>query len=128
VGILPEIRNDIMLIIKVFFIYYQELADDMNGDPNFGEAASDGLRQQLWLAQNGFEGMADVLSVKDTGTLFNQDRVVTLTLKIQPVMIAVAFETTGKTVISGAAIPQVGERIKIKYNPANPTQFVVVGK
>ena len=125
-GILPEVRNDIMLIIKVFFIYYQELVDDMNGDLNFGEAASDGIRQKQWLAQNGFEGMAEVLSVKDTGTLFNMEPVVILTLKIQPVMIAVAFETTGKTVIARADMPRVGDRIKIKYNPANPTQFVVV--
>ena len=70
--------------------------------------------------------MAEVLSVKDTGTLFMMDPVVTLTLKIQPIMIAVAFETTGKTVIARAAMPRVGDRIKIKYNPANPTQFVVV--
>jgi hypothetical protein len=72
--------------------------------------------------------MAEVLSVKDTGTLFNNDPVIILTLKIQPAMIAVAFETTGKTVISRAAIPHAGERVKIKYNPANPTQFVVVEK
>jgi hypothetical protein len=103
-----------------------ELVDIMSEAMNEGQSTSGGLRQQQWLAQNGFEGMAEVLSVIDTGTLFNMEPVVSLTLKIQPAMIAMAFETTGKTVLSRAAILRVGDRIKIKYNPANPTQFVVI--
>jgi hypothetical protein len=67
-----------------------------NGTSDAREAGWSGMRQQQWLAQNGFEGTAEVISISDTGILFNTDPVFMLTLKIQPVMIAVPFETSGK--------------------------------
>jgi hypothetical protein len=87
-----------------------------------------GMRQQQWLNQNGLEGSAEVLAMTATGRLHNQDPVVNLTVKIQPAMIAVAFETTGKIILSRAASLRVGDLIKVKYNPANPTQFIVLTK
>jgi hypothetical protein len=74
------------------------------------------------------EGAAEVLSIADTDMMYNLDPVVTLTVKIQPAMIAVAFETTGKIILSRPASLRVGDRIKVKYNPANPTQFIVLPK
>ena len=91
-----------------------------------GQTALGGIRQQQWLTQNGLDATAEVISIKDTGTMFKMDPVVMLTVKIQPAMIAVAFETTGRTTVSRAAFPHAGDRIKIRYNPANPTQFVVL--
>ena len=99
---------------------------DINGTLDQGQTDMSGMRQQQWLAQNGFEGTAEVISISDTGTFFNMDPVFILTVKIQPAMIAVAFQTTGKINISRVAIPMVGDNIKIKYNPTNPTQFVVL--
>jgi hypothetical protein len=37
-----------------------------------------------------------------------------------------AFETAGETMVSKIAIPRKGETVKIKYNMADPSQFVVV--
>jgi hypothetical protein len=99
---------------------------ELNGAMDDRNAAWVGMRPQQWLAQNGLEGSAEVLSIADTGTLFNQDPVVMLTVKIQPAMIAVAFETTGIVKVSKDAMPRAGEKIKIRYNPANPTQFIVL--
>ena len=98
----------------------------MNSSLDQGQSALGGIRQQQWLEQNGLEGTAEVLAIADTGTMFNKDPVIFLTLNIQPARIAVAFETTGKAIVSRAAMPRVGDRIKVKYNPADPTQFVVV--
>lgn len=91
-----------------------------------GRASLGNTRPQQWLVQNGLDGTAEVLSITETGTLANMNPVVMLTVKIQPAMIAVAFETTGKTTVSKDAFPRVGDRIKVKYNPADPTQFVMV--
>jgi hypothetical protein len=98
----------------------------MNSSSDQDQAALGGIRQQQWLSQNGLEGTAEVLSIIDTGTSFKQEAVFILTLKIQPARIALAFETTGKMVVSRVAAPRVGDRIKVKYNPANPTQFVAI--
>ena len=84
------------------------------------------LNQQQWLAINGLDATAEVLAITDTGTLINMNPVVLLTLKIQPAMIAAEFKTTGKTMVSRMAVPRVGDKLKLKYNPANPTQFIVM--
>ncbi len=41
--------------------------------------------------QNRLEGTAEVFSIAATGIEYNLDPVITLTLKIQPAMIALAF-------------------------------------
>jgi hypothetical protein len=86
----------------------------------------DGLKQQQWLAQSGLDATADVLSIADTGALVNMNPVVVLSLKVQPSIGSVAFETAGQSMVSKIAIPRVGDKIKIMYNPANPAQFVVM--
>ncbi len=91
-----------------------------------GQASLSSIRPRQWLAQNGLDGTAEVLSVMETGTLVDMDPVVILSVKIQPAMIAAAFETTGKTAVPRSASLRVGDRIKVKYNPADPTQFAVV--
>ena len=52
--------------------------------------------------------------------------VVVLNLKVQPAIGGPVFDTAGQTMVSKIAIPRVGDKIKIKYNPADPTQFVVM--
>jgi hypothetical protein len=71
------------------------------------------------------QGTAKVFCIAATGIEYNLDPVVTLTLKIQPARIAVAFETTGKIILSRAAGLRVDDNIKVKYNPANSTRFIV---
>ena len=104
----------------------KDFMNDMNAAMDQGQAAMDGLKQQQWLAQSGLDATADVLSIADTGSLINMNPVVMLTLKVQPSIGGVAFETAGQSMVSKIAIPRVGDKIKIKYNPANPAQFVVM--
>jgi hypothetical protein len=52
--------------------------------------------------------------------------VVVLKLKVMPMVGGMEFETTGQSMVSKIAIPRVGDKIKIKYNPADPSQIVVM--
>lgn len=75
--------------------------------------------------KNALEATAEVLSIEDTGGRMGSNPVVLLKLKVQPSQGA-AFETTGKSMVSVAAVPHVGDTIKIKYNASDPTQIVVM--
>jgi hypothetical protein len=98
----------------------------MNSAMDKGQAAIDMQQQGQWLAQSGLEASAEVLSIQDTGTLINMNPVVILKLKVMPMIGGVEFETTGQSMVSKIAIPRVGDKIKIKYNPADPSQIVVM--
>jgi hypothetical protein len=104
----------------------QEFVDKMNGAMDQGQAAIDMQQSGQWLAMSGIEGSASVVSVEDTGKLINMNPVVKLSLKVTPSMGMPAFDTVGETMVSKIAIPRKGDTIKIKYNPADPKQFVVV--
>ncbi len=75
--------------------------------------------------KNALEATAEVLSIEDTGGRMGSNPVVLLKLKVQPSQ-GVAFETTGKCMISVVAVPRVGDNIKIKYSATDPTQIVVM--
>ena len=104
----------------------QEFVDKMNGAMDQGQAAIDMQKNGQWLAQSGFDATAEVVAIQDTGALINMNPVVKLTLKVTPAMGMPAFDTTGETTVSKISIPRKGDTIKIKYNPANPSQFVVM--
>jgi hypothetical protein len=104
----------------------KNFVNDMNATMDRGQAALDGLKQQQWLAQSGLDATAEVMSIADTGSLINMNPVVVLTLKVQPSIGGAMFDTAGQTMVSKIAIPRVGDKVKIKYNPADPSQFVVL--
>ena len=81
------------------------------------------LAQQL--AQTGVDATAEVLAVQDTGATVNMNPVVILTLKVKPDK-GDEFQTAGQLMVSRLAIPRSGDQIKIKYNPDNKAQFVIV--
>ena len=103
----------------------KDFVDDMNNAMNKGQAALDMQKSDAWIAQSGMDATADVLGIQDTGTEINSNPVVALQLKVQPAMGA-EFTTTAQAMVSKIAIPRVGDKIKIKYNPADPTQIAVV--
>ena len=103
----------------------KDFVDEMNNAMNKGQAALDMQKSGQWIAQTGMDATAEVLSIQDTGSLINMNPVVILKLKVQPAMGA-GFETTTQTMVSKIAVPRVGDTIKIKYNPADPTQVAVV--
>ena len=104
----------------------QEFVDKMNSAMDQGQAAIDMQKGGNMLAMTGLEASAEVVAIEDTGTLINMNPVVKLTLKVTPPLGLPAFETTGQTVVSKIAIPRKGDTIKIKYNLANPSEFVVM--
>jgi hypothetical protein len=103
----------------------QGFVDKMNTAMDQGQAAIDNINQVNWVAQNGLDASADVLSVMDTGATINMNPVVELKLHIIPASGA-AFEATARTMVSRIAVPRKGDKINIKYNPANVSQIFVL--
>ena len=103
----------------------KDFVNDMNSAMNQGQAALDGLQQQQWLAQNGLDASAEVVMVQDTGATVNMNPVVMLQMKVTPIA-GVPFDVTTQTMVSRIAVPRAGDKIKIKYNPANPQQVAVL--
>jgi hypothetical protein len=99
--------------------------DKMNTTLEKGQSALDGINQAQWVAQNGIEATAEVIGVQDTGTTVNNSPVVMLQLKVTTSM-GTQFDTTGQSMVSRIAVPRAGDKIKIKYNPADPTQIAVL--
>lgn len=77
------------------------------------------------LNQTGMPATAEVMSIADTGMLINYNPVVKMQLKVTP-QYGLPFETTVETAVSKIAIPRVGDKINIKYNPANTSEVLVV--
>jgi hypothetical protein len=103
----------------------QGFVDKMNSAMDQGQAAMDGVNQMNWVAQYGMDASADVLSVMDTGTTINMNPVVEMKLMVTPAAGA-AFETTARTMVSRIAVPRKGDKINIKYSPADATQIFVM--
>ena len=103
----------------------KDFVNDMNSAMNQGQSALDGLKQQQWLAQNGLDANAEVVMVTDTGATVNMNPVVVIQMKVSPAAGA-SFDLTTQTMVSRIAVPRAGDKIKIKYNPANPQQVAVM--
>jgi hypothetical protein len=103
----------------------KDFVNQMNSAMDQGQAAMDGVKQQQWLMQNGVDAAAEVVSVQDTGATVNMNPVVVLQLKVTPAAGA-AFDVTTQTMVSRIAVPRAGDKVKIKYNPANPQQIAIV--
>ena len=99
--------------------------DKMNATIDKSQSALDGVNQSQWVAQNGLEAVAEVLGVQDTGTTVNNSPVVMMQLKVTT-SVGTQFDTNGKVMVSRIAVPRAGDKIKIKYNPADPTQIAVL--
>ena len=102
-----------------------DFVDKMNSGMDQAQSAIDGVNQNNWLSQNGLDAFAEVLSVADTGATVNMNPVVEMKLKVATPT-GVVFETVARTMVSRIAVPRSGDTIKIKYNPADPTQIFVM--
>lgn len=83
----------------------------------------DGKKAQLMAT--GMAGTAEVLTIADTGALVNYNPVVQMKLKVQP-QYGPEFETEIQTVVSKIAVPRVGDKLNIKYNPANTSELIII--
>lgn len=96
----------------------QGFVDKMNN-------ALDGAQNAQMVAQTGLEATAEVTAIQDTGATINDSPVVMLSVKATTMM-GTQFDTTGRVMVSRLAIPRIGDKIKIKYNPVDPTQIAIV--
>jgi len=103
----------------------KDFANQMNEALDMGKNAVAGAEQAQWLAQNGRDADAEVVSVTDTGQTVNMNPVVVMQLKVTPSE-GDPFDTTGQCMVSRIAVPRTGDTIKIKYNPELPAQFIVI--
>ncbi len=105
----------------------KDFVDKMNNVMDQGQAALDMQKNGNMLARSGLPATAEVVSIEDTGASINDNPVVKMALKVTPsVGGMMPFETTGQTMVSKIAIPRKGDKINIKYNMTNPSEFVVV--
>ena len=104
----------------------KDFVDKMNNVMDQGQAAMDMQTSGNMLAMTGLAATAEVVAIADTGASVNDNPIVKLSLKVTPSMGMPAFDTVGETMVSKIAIPRKGDKIDIKYNPADPKQFVVV--
>lgn len=103
----------------------KDFVNKMNAGLEMGKNAVNTYDMSNYLAANGMPGSAEVLAITDTGKLINFNPVVVLKIKVTP-SYGAAFEAEGETVVSKIAIPRVGDKVNIKYNPNDTKQFVVV--
>ena len=99
----------------------KDFVDQTNASLNMAKNYTDTSN----LGQTGMGATAEVLGIEDTGTLINFNPVVRLKLNVTP-QFGMPFETTAETAVSKIAIPRVGDKINIKYNPANTSQVLVI--
>ena len=103
----------------------KDFVNKMNNAMGQGQAALDGVDQAQWVSQNGLDATAEVLGVQDTGATINNNPVVMMQLKVTS-SVGTQFDTSGQAMVSRIAVPRAGDKIKIKYNPADPTQITVL--
>jgi hypothetical protein len=104
----------------------KDFVDQANAGIAAGRGAMAGMEQAQALMESGATATAEVLGIQDTGMMVNYNPVVVLTLKVTPADGGAEFHTAGQSMVSKIAVPRIGDKINIKYDPANPSQLVVV--
>jgi hypothetical protein len=103
----------------------KDFVDKANAGLNMANQVLDGQALAAQLAQTGADAEAEVVSIQDTGATVNMNPVAVIVLKVKPAQ-GEEFQTAGQMMISRLAVPRAGDKIKIKYNPQNPSQFIQV--
>lgn len=98
----------------------KDFTDKMNDGLNTAKKAMDMSNLTL----TGLAGTAKVQSIADTGKMVNYNPIVTLGLSVVP-MYGNEFQSKGDVMVSKIAVPRVGDTISIKYNAADPNDFIV---
>jgi len=103
----------------------KDFVNQANSAIQQGNQAIDSIQAAQQVAQTGADAAAEVVSITDTGATVNMNPVVVLVLKVTPAAGA-EFQTAAQVMVPRIAIPRAGDKIKIKYNPANPSQIAIV--
>ncbi|HUV16473.1 MAG TPA: DUF3592 domain-containing protein [Pelolinea sp.] len=103
----------------------KDFVDQANDAIGMANQTLDSTAMAQQLAETGADATAEVLSIQDTGATVNMNPVVVLTLKVKPAK-GEEFQTAAQLMVSRIAVPRAGDKIKIKYNPENPSQIAIV--
>ncbi len=103
----------------------KDFVDKTNASLNMAKQYTDYDGKKAMLMQTGMAGTAEVLSIADTGALINFNPVVKLSLRVQPAY-GMSFDTEIETAVSKIAVPRVGDKVNIKYNPANTSELILI--
>ena len=101
------------------------MGQDFVNKANAGMDMAQGALDSQAVAATGMDATGIVISITDTGATINDNPMVNLTLKATS-SVGTQWEFTAQTVVSRLSIPRVGETIKFKYNPMNPSQIAVL--
>ncbi|MCX7878209.1 MAG: hypothetical protein N2510_06140 [Ignavibacteria bacterium] len=77
------------------------------------------------LSVTGTPATAEVISLQDTGKLVNFNPVLMLKLKVLP-QFGTPFEIETEATVSKIAVPKAGDKLNIKYNPANTKEIIIL--
>lgn len=76
------------------------------------------------LMENGRKGEASVLTVEDTGMTVNQNPYIKMRLKVTP-SFGSEFEVTVKQLVSRLAIPRIGDKVQVVFDPQNVNDLII---
>jgi hypothetical protein len=103
----------------------KDFVNQANEGLNMAKQYTDYDGKHAQLMQTGLPGTAEVITIADTGALVNFNPVVQMKLKVQP-QYGPEFTTDVQTAVSKIAVPRVGDKLNIKYNPANNTELIIL--
>ena len=103
----------------------KDFVNQMNEGLDMANQVVDSQALAEELSKTGVDASAEVVSIQDTGATVNMNPVVVLGLKVTPAE-GEEFQTVGQLMVPRIAVPRVGDKINIKYNKDNPSQFVIV--
>lgn len=89
-----------------------------------GRAVKAKRAQAEQLVATGARGVGTITDVRDTGMALNDDPRVTVTMRIAPEDGGPAVERKKSMFVSRVAIPQVGQRFPVWYDPADPSRWM----
>jgi hypothetical protein len=103
----------------------KKFTSDMNQAINMGKSTINMVDKRSELMSSGKAAQADVMGIADTGKMVNYDPIVHIKLSVQPES-GNPFQVEAEQIVSKIAIPRVGDKVNIKYNPLNSQEFVII--
>lgn len=98
---------------------------DMNQTIAMGNSTLAMVDKRNELIRTGRDAKAEVLAMADTGKMLNYDPIVRIRLKVLS-EVSGPFEVESEQIVSKIAIPRVGDKVNVKYNPQNTNELVII--
>lgn len=111
-------------LIKIFF--GKDFMNKVNPSLDQGSGILDTMENSKAVMHNGKTATAEVLSVKDTNATMNVTNFVLILRLLVTSDFGDKFEITSQVLVPRIAVPRVGDKIKIKYNPNDRSQIIIV--